>query len=183
MAQLYGKQLAKQIPSTTSGNQARLMFGAMTKSLNDAYAVLDDYASNGVVSTLLVPEYALAKWAITSDSVSAARAYLDSTNNMLQGYYADMFEDDAQLTDQLLLELQTAVSTSSVAVKTIDDLFTSSFLAELCDAIIEACGTVTAAVANAVSKVAGSFIGGTWWIWLVVAAVLVFWSRYKRGEL
>ena len=173
MSQLYGKDLSKQVPASTTGNQARLMFGAMTSALAGAYSTLADYDTGGV-----------AQWTgLDAGSVQTARDYLDSTNTMLQGYYADMPTADSAISAHQLQELQTSVSTSSVAVKTIDDLFGTGWLSELCDSIVAAAGTVSAAIANTVSKVAGSFIGGTWWLILLIVAGLVVWSRYKRGKL
>jgi len=172
MSQLYGKALANQVPGSVSGHQARTMFGAATAALAGAYETLGQYDSG------------FAEWSgLDAGSIGAARSYLDSTNAMLAGYFSDMPESSEPLSEHQLQELRTAVSSSSVAVKTIDDLFSTSWLSELCDAVIAAAGTVTASIANGVSKVAGSFVGGTWWLWLLVAGGLVFWSRYKRGKL
>ena len=179
---LYGKALAKQVPAATTGNQARAMFGLMTASLANAYGTLSSYGPS-TTTEVLAPALALAYQAIDADSVKAAQDYLDSTNAMLAGYYADMPESDDVLTAQQLQELKTAVSTSSVACKTVDDLFSTGWLEELSAAIVEAIGTVAAQVAKAVSTVAGSFIGGTWWIWILVAGVLVFYARFKEGRL
>lgn len=168
---LYGKQLAKQVPDTVSGNQARVMFGAMTRSLANAYSTLANYDSLGIAQFT----------GLDAGSVEAARHYLDTTNAMIGGYYGNMFEDDAALTDLLLQQLRASVSASSVAVKTIDDLFGTPWLSELCDAIVEAAKTVSATIANNVSKVAGSFIGGTWWLWLLVLGGVILATRYKRA--
>lgn len=172
---LVGKALANQIPSTVTGNQARLAFGAMTTSLSSAYGTLADWDSTGIAQAT----------GLDAGAVAAGRQYLDSTNAMLAKYFSDMPESDSPLNDQQLLELKTSVSGCSVAVDQIDQLFRTSWLSELCDAIIEACATVTGKVANAVSKVAGSFIAGTWWIWVIVVVVVVVVKRGKavpRGE-
>jgi len=168
---LIGKALANQVPASTTGNQARLMFGAMTSALSGAYSTLADYDSTGI-----------AQWTgLDAGSVDSARGYLDSCNGILQKYFADMPISDAQLDSHQLQELKTAVSTSSVAVSTIDELFKTSWLQELCDAIVQAAGTVTAAIANTVSKVGGSFVGGTWWIWLLLGMGLILVTRYKNA--
>jgi len=163
MSQLYGKSLANQIPDSTTGNQARLAFGGMTSALHSAYLKLGEYDPTG-----------LGDWTgIDAGSGQAAKQYLDDANGILSTYYAQMPVDDAPLSSQLLTKLKVAASTSSVAVKYIDDNFSTSFLAELADSVIEACATVVGKVANTVSKVAGSFLGGTWWIWVLVAVGVV----------
>jgi hypothetical protein len=170
---LYGKALANQIPSSVTGNQARLGFGAMTSALQGAYQTLASYDLGGI-----------GEWSgLDAGSVAAARQYLDSTNEMLQGYFADMPISDAPLSEHQLQEFKTSASTSSVAVKTIDDLFSTSWLGDLCDALIAAIGTVTSAVANAVSKVAGSFIGGTWWIWILVGLGMWGWRKWQHSAV
>jgi hypothetical protein len=170
---LYGKALANQIPDTTTGHQARLMFGAMTSALQGAYQTLASWDSTGV-----------AQWTgLDAGAVAAARQYLDGTNDMLGKYFPDMPASDATLTTQQLAELRTAASGSSVAVKEIDELFGTSWLSELVDAIIEACATVSSAIANTVAKVGGSFLGGIWWVLLLVVAVLVFVPRVRRLAL
>jgi hypothetical protein len=170
---LIGKQLAKQIPDTTTGNTARIMFGAMTSALSGAYDTLASYDLGGIAQAT----------GLDAGSVQAAHDYLDSTNQMLQGYYVDMPATDDPLGAHQLDELKTAVSTSSVAVSTVDDLFGTSWLAELSDSIVAAANTVSAAVANTISKVAGSFIGGTWWIIALGLGGLYLWHKYGGSKL
>ena len=176
---LYGKQLAKQISDSTTGNQARRMFGAMADALANAYATLDSYKWDSALQAMVVPGGA-AIYGLTPDAVTPAREYLDSTNAMIEGYYGNMFEDDAELTSALLDQLRTSVSVSSTAVKTVDDLYGTSMLSDLCDSIVDAAGTVVAKVANGVSKLAGSFIGGTWWIWALIGAGAFVWYKWVR---
>lgn len=172
MSQLYGKQLANQIPATTTGNQARLAFGAMTENLHGAYQTLADYTDAQATGS---HEVATFRAVVDADAIAAARQYLDSTNDMLGRYFPDMPATDEALSAQQLAELKAAASICSVACMTIDDLFQTSWLASLVDAVIEATATVVGKVANAVSKVAGSFLGGTWWIWGgALLLVLVF---------
>jgi hypothetical protein len=171
MSQLYGKALANQIPDSTTGNQARLAFGAMTAALAGAYAKLGEYDSTGLAEGL----------GLDAGSITTAHSYLDTTNIRLSEYYPKFAATDDLLPADLLTQLRMCVSTSSVAVQYIDENFGTSFLAELVDNVIAACATVTGKVANAISKVAGSFIGGTWWIWLLVAAGFVLVGKYKKA--
>jgi len=171
MAQLYGKALANQIPDSTTGNQARIAFGAMTATLHAAYEKLAEYDPSGI-----------GQWTgIDAGSGQAARNYLDSANDALAKYYAQMPENDQPLSSELLTKFKAAVSISSTACQYIDENFSTSFLAELADAVIEACATVVGRVANTVSKVAGSFIGGTWWIWLAGLVGFVLLTKYKKA--
>jgi len=172
MAQLYGKALANQIPDSTTGNQARLAFGAMTKALSGAYGTLDGYDSTGLAEGL----------GLDAGSITTARQYLDSSNVRLGEYFPQYPATDALLPSDLLTKFRMCVSTTSVAVQYIDENFSTSFLAELADEVIAACATVTGKVANAVSKVAGSFIGGTWWIWVLAGVGLVLVSKYKKAS-
>jgi hypothetical protein len=167
---LYGKALAKQIPDATTGHQARLMFGLMASALGGAYVTLGNWDSTGLAQAT----------GLDAGAVAAARQYLDSTNGMLTEYYDMMPESDEQLTADQLTRLRVAASTSSVAVREIDLLFGSSWLAELVDALIEACGTVSAAIANTVAKAAGSFIGGFWWA--IVIGLGALWAWHKWGH-
>lgn len=171
MAQLYGKALANQIPDGTNGNQARMAIGAMTNVLAEAYAKLAEYDGTG-----------FASWSgLDAGSVQAARQYLDGANDALQKYFPQMPVSDDKLSAELVTKLRVAVSVSSTAAQYIDENFSTSFLAEMADAVIEACANVAGKVANAVSKVAGSFVGGTWWIWALLAVGLVFATKYKRA--
>lgn len=135
---LYGKALANTIPATTTGYQARSMFGKMTKQLGNAYATLANYDPSGIAQ----------KSGIDAGSVKAARQYLDSTNDMLGKYYAQMPESNEPLTADQLQKLKTSVSGASVAVKTVDDLFGTPFWRELAGDITEAAKTVTKAIAS-----------------------------------
>lgn len=179
MAALYGKALAKQVPDSTTGNQARTMFGAMADSLSNAYATLSSYHWDSGLQAMLIPGGA-AIYGLTPDAVTPAREYLDSVNTEIQGYYANTFEDDAQLTPLLLDQLRTSVSAASTAVKQIDDLYGTSMLSDLADSIVEAAGTVSAAIASAVAKVAGSFLGGMWWLIALGIGVLLVWRKWGR---
>jgi hypothetical protein len=181
--ELFGKQLANQVPDTTTGNQARAMFGAMADSLSNAYATLNSYQWDSRLQAMVLTAAATVAapiYGLTPDTVAPAKEYLDSTNTMIQGYYANTFEDDATLTTDLLQQLRTSVSATSAAVKTVDDLYSTSWASELADNIVEAAGTVSAKIANAVAKVAGSFLGGMWWLIAIVIIVLVVWHKWGR---
>jgi hypothetical protein len=168
MGALVGKALAKQIPDNATGNQARLMFGLLTRSLASAYGTLAEYDSSGIAQAT----------GLDAGSVRAAREYLDSTNSMLGDYFPDMPTSDQVLTAQQLAELRTAVSGASVAAQQIDQLFGTSWLEELADAIIEAAGTISAKVAAATAKVLGSTIGALWWLIVLGLAGLYAWHRW-----
>jgi hypothetical protein len=137
---LSGKALANTIPATVTGYQARSMFGIMTQKLQGAYATLKAYDPTGLAKASR----------IDAGSIDAARQYLDSTNSMLGKYYAQMPNTGDKLTADQLKKLKVAVSTSSVAVKTVDDLFGTGFWRELGGEIVEAAKTVAKAVNNAV---------------------------------
>ena len=139
-ADLYGKALANEIPATTTGYQARSIFGKLTAKLSTAYQVLRDYDPSGIAKASK----------IDAGSIDAARSYLDSTNTMLAKYYKQMPESDAVLTADQLKKLKVAVSTSSVAVKTVDDLFGTSFWKELG-------GEILTAGKNIINKTASAF--------------------------
>lgn len=173
MSQLYGKALANQIPDGTNGHQARVAIGAMTATLAAAYDKLAEYDGTGFASAT----------GIDAGSVAAARQYLDGANEALAKYFPQMPASDDKLSAELLTKLRVCVSVASTAAQYIDENFSTSFLGELADAVIAACATVAGEVANAVSKVAGSFIGGTWWIWALLAVGLVLVTRYKRRPL
>jgi hypothetical protein len=164
---LYGKALAKQIPDSVTGHQARTMFGAMTSNLESAYITLANWDSTGIAQST----------GLDAGAVAEAKQYLDGTNEMLGKYYPQMPASSDPVPAEQLAQLRTAVSTCSVAIKTIDDLFGTSWLSELVDSLIEAIGTVTAAVANTVAKVAGSFLGGVWW--LIPPALFVLWLWHR----
>lgn len=142
---LSGKALANTIPDTTTGYQARAMFGIMTQKLAGAYDTLRAYDPTGLAKATK----------IDAGSIDAARQYLDSTNTMLAKYYAQMPNSGDKLTADQLKKLKVAVSTSSVAVKTVDDLFGTSFWRELGGEIVEAAKTVAAKVNATIGFSAG----------------------------
>lgn len=189
---LYGKALARQLPSSTTGNQARLAFGAMTAALNKAYAKLDEYDAGllgtaasvapGIFGTILSAIHGAGVVA-DANSVSTARGYLDDINGILNKYFPDMPVSDAVLTEQQFAELSASVSTCSVAVKTVDDLFSTSFLEELCDAILAAVPTVAGAIANAASKALGSTLGSLWWVIALGLGGFFAWRKWGKKVL
>jgi hypothetical protein len=158
---LYGKALSAQVSPTTTGNQARNMFGKMTASLGNAYATLKNYDPKGIAQ----------KSGIDAGSVKAAKDYLDNTNAMLAKYYKQMPATDQVLTADQLNKLKVAVSTSSVAVKTVDDMFGTSWGSELFGEITKAGKMIIAKVADTVglSKTSAIIaVGG-----IAAAAVLI----------
>jgi hypothetical protein len=169
---LYGRALANIIPRSTTGYQARGIFGKLTTSLNNAYRTLDAYNSTGSIA-IVMPALAALKFVITKEAVSAAKAYLDSTNTMLQKYYQQMPESHSILTDLQYQQLQTSVSGTSAAVHEIDDMFSTPWGAELAYDLATAAGTVTAWLATTTAKVAGNalgeFFGKAWWVVLLGA--------------
>lgn len=127
-APLTGKALANTVTANTTGNQARAMFGQMTKALSNAYATLKNYDSGSVAE----------RSGIDAGSVKAARQYLDSTNAMLGKYYPNMPATNDKLTATQLSQLKLCVSSASTAAKTIDDLFSTSWASELTAEIVNA---------------------------------------------
>ena len=120
-APLTGKALANTIPDTTTGYQARSMFGNMTKALSNAYVTLQNYDPSGFA----------AATKLDAGSIKAARDYLDSTNKTLAKYYPKMPESNNALTAEQLKQLKLCVSTASTAAKTVDDMFSTSWFSEL----------------------------------------------------
>ena len=127
-APLTGKALANTVTANTTGNQARAMFGQMTKALSNAYATLKNYDSSSIAE----------RSGIDAGSVKAARQYLDSTNTMLGKYYPNMPATNDKLTATQLSQLKLCVSSASTAAKTVDDLFSTSWAAELTTEIANA---------------------------------------------
>jgi hypothetical protein len=158
---LYGKALSATVSPTTTGNQARSMFGKMTASLSNAYATLKNYDPKGIAQ----------KSGIDAGSVKAAKDYLDNTNSMLAKYYKQMPATEQALTPDQLNKLKVAVSTSSVAVKTVDDMFGTSWGSELFGEITKAGKMIIAKAADTVglSKTSAIIaVGG-----IAAAAVLI----------
>ncbi len=140
-APLTGKALANTIPSTVTGHQARQMFGKMTQALQGAYVTLQNYDASGIAQTTK----------IDAGSIKAARSYLDSTNTMLGKYFPNMPASNNPLTAEQLKQLKLCVSSASTAVKTVDDMFSTTWLAELFAEIQDA--------AKGIVKKAGDTLG------------------------
>ena len=197
---LIGKQLSKQIPASTTGNQAIAIFGILQASLESATQTLDAHndpsnATKAIARTSLFGGLwtsldTLFIGASDGGSVAAAQDYLNSTASMLSTYLADMPQSDAQLSEHQLDELRAAVSMTSVCVFQIDSLFSTSWASDLSDSIVEAIKSIPAAVASAVASVAGivgkgmgSFIGGTWYIWVALGVGAYFYFRHKVRQV
>jgi hypothetical protein len=160
-AALVGKELSKTISAKTTGYQARNMFGLMTRQLSNAYGTLRSYDPTGLAKATR----------IDAGSIDAARKYLDSTNAMLSKYYAQMPESAAVLTSDQLAKLKTAVSTSSVAVKTVDDLFGTSFWKEFGAEIVQAAKTVASKVSTGIGFSAGMIAAGAVGVGFLILAI------------
>ncbi len=158
---LSGKALANTIPATTTGYQARNMFGLMTQKLAGAYTTLRNYDPTGIAKATK----------IDAGSIDAAREYLDSTNTMLAKYYAQMPESNNALTSDQLNKLKVAVSTSSVAVKTVDDLFGTSFWKELGTEIAAAAKTVVGKINAGIGFSAGMIAAGAVGVGFLILAI------------
>ena len=144
-APLSGKALANTIPAETTGYGARKMFGEMTQTLANAYSTLQSYDPNGTAQ----------RSGLDAGSVKAARDYLDSTNTMLAKYYKQMPESPERLTADQLKKLKVAVSTSSTAVKTVNDLFGTTWAMELTKEIGKAAVEVPKAVIHGAAEAVG----------------------------
>lgn len=142
---LYGKALANTIPATTTGYGARKMFGEMVQALKNAYGTLQTYDPNKTAQ----------RSGLDAGSVKKAREYLDSTNATLAKYYKDMPESSAKLTAQQLKELKASASISSAAVKTVNDLFGTSWAMELTREIGKAAVAVPKAVIHGAAEAIG----------------------------
>jgi hypothetical protein len=157
----YGKALSAKIPASTTGYQARAMFGQMTGWLSKAYATLKNYDPSGIA----------AASRIDAGSIKAAREYLDSTNQMLAKYYAQMPATNDALTADQLNKLKVAVSTSSVAVKTVDDLFGTSFWKELGTEIVQAGKEIVSKVNTGIGFSAGMIAAGAVGVGFLILAI------------
>lgn len=142
---LSGKALAKTIPAETTGYGARKMFGEMTRALSNAYSTLQSYDPSAIAQ----------RSGLDAGSVKAARDYLDSTNAMLGKYYAQMPESSDRLTTDQLTKLKTAVSTSSTAIKTVNDLFGTSWAMELTREIAKAAVAVPKQILHGAAEAVG----------------------------
>ena len=142
---LSGKALAASIPATTTGYGARKMFGEMTQALGNAYGTLKNYDPNGIAQ----------KSGIDAGSVKAAKDYLDSTNTMLAKYYKQMPASSDPLTADQLKKLKVAASTSSVAIKTVNDLFGTSWAMELSMEIAKAAVDVPKQILHGAAEAVG----------------------------
>lgn len=158
---LSGKALANTIPATTTGYQARSMFGVMSQKLSGAYDTLKAYDPTGIAKATR----------IDAGSIDAARQYLDSTNTMLAKYYKQMPESFEVLTADQLKKLKVAVSTSSVAVKTVDDLFGTSFWKELGTEIAAAAKTVIKKINEGIGFSAGMIAAGAVGVGFLILAI------------
>lgn len=144
-APLSGKALANTIPAETTGYGARKMFGEMTQALANAYSTLQNYDPNKTAQ----------RTGLDAGSVKAARDYLDSTNTMLAKYYKQMPESSDKLTADQLKKLKVAVSTSSTAVKTVNDLFGTSWAMELTKEIGKAAVEVPKQILHGAAEAVG----------------------------
>ena len=176
---LYGKALADQVPGSVTGNRARIAFGKMTASLHDAYLTLQKYDATGVARTT----------GLDAGSVDTARQYLNDANDALQKYFLQMPASDSPLTSDQLTKFKAAVSISSTAVKTIDDLFNTSFLSELFtnigQSIVAVSRKVVGKVGEGAADIVWSFLKQTWWIFLIAggawAGVVYLQGRTMRA--
>jgi len=157
----YGKALSAKVPTNTTGYQARAMFGQMTAWLAKSYATLQNYDPSGFA----------AATRIDAGSIKAARDYLDSTNTMLAKYYAQMPASNDVLTADQLNKLKVAVSTSSVAVKTVDDLFGTSFWKELGTEIVAAGKEIVSKVNTGIGFSAGMIAAGAVGVGFLILAI------------
>ena len=169
---LYGDALARQIPEGTTAYTARAMYAAAARALTAAAVAVEAWDMTGWAGTL----------GLDAGAQDQARQYLASTAELVVGYASQIpLEGDLPLTDEQVEDLRISVSQSSIACRTIDELFGSSYLSELADAIIDAAGTVPAKIANTVAKVAGSAIGELWWVIALVVVVAVGLPILLRG--
>ena len=196
MGALYGKALAKTIPGSTTGNQALAMFAALRAAIASANGVLANYGasdtttaavSSGLDALPFVGGVAGSLFGGLAETAggprAAAQAYLSDTAATLDKYQPNFVANDTQIAAAQLVQLRVCVSTTSVAVKYVDDNFSTGFLAELADSLLDAADTVGAAVAKTVSHVVGSFFGATWWIWVVAGvAIVVYYSALAKGR-
>lgn len=167
MAGLYGKALAKTIPASTTGTQAQAIFGAQRTSIAHAQATLSAYSSGFSIGQ--------------GDAIAASQQYLGDITQMLDRYEPGFTNTEQPISDLQLVQLRACVSTASVMCRFIDENFATSYLQELSDAIVEILATFAARAAKAGADVFGSFVGGSWWIWVATGLGIVFYFALKKG--
>lgn len=168
MAGLYGKALARTIPASTTGVQAQAIFAAQHTAIARAQATLSAYASGFSIGQ--------------GDAVATAQQYLSDIAQMLDRYEPGFVATEQPITDLQLVQLRACVSTASVMCRFIDDNFSTAYLQELSDSIVGILATAAAKAAKAGADVFGSFIGGSWWIWLATGVALLGYYVLKGRQ-
>lgn len=167
MAGLQGKALARTIPASTTGTQALAIFAAQRSAVVKAQATLSSYASGFSIGQ--------------GDAVAMAQVYVSDIVQMLDKYEPEFTSTEQPISADQLVKLRACVSTASVMCRFVDDNFSTSYLQELSDEIVAILATIAAKAAQAAANVAGSFIGGSWWIWLVTGGLVIGYFWLKRG--
>lgn len=168
---LIGKALANQIPESTTGKQAAAVCRGMLAALGRAYGVVDAYDPSGLAQAS----------GLDAGSVEAAKMYLDGQREYVDRVLSDCPTSDNPIASTLLARVRAAASGSSTACKYVDDNFQTSFAAELSAEVVAVTGTIVGKIGDAVSTVAGSFIGSTWWVWILVGLALLGWRKLQKG--
>jgi hypothetical protein len=192
---LIGKALSKQIPASTTGNQALALVQICQQALTDAGGTLDAVNAPSLASSTASASFFGGLWtsvdalftgASDGGSVAAAGDYLTSTRGIVQSYAGNFAGDDLPISSDALDQLRTIVSTTSVCAYQIDNLFSTTWADDLSAAVVDAIEAIPATVAAAVSSVAGivskglgSAIGGTWWLWLALGIGAYLYLRRK----
>jgi len=183
---LYGQNLSAQVPDGCTWSQGTDVCAACEAAAQSSYSVFSDWqnaqnhgladaARMAFLNSLDASQTAQLKSQL--DDALAATLALDQ---LIQQQGQDTGWDEAMPADYVA-KLRGVVANMSSMMATIDSWFSVSLTGALSDAIVSTVGGISGTVANAISKVAGNFIGGTWWVWLIVAGVVVLYVKGKKA--
>ncbi len=181
---LYGQDLSKYIPPDCTWSQGTDICLALETAARKSYDVFSTWSNLSNHGALDAARMALLN-SLDASQTAALKGQLDdayaavlATDTLIQEQAAQNGWD-APMPPDYVGKLRAVVEVSSGMQKTIDDWFSVSIGGALSDSIVSTVGGVSATVGNAVSKLAGSFIGATWWVWLLVGAGVVLYLKTK----
>jgi hypothetical protein len=185
---LYGASLSKYVPDGCTWGQGTDVCAACEDAAKASYSVFSDWAN--------AKNHGLADAARMAFLNGLDSGQTDQLKSQLDDAYAATLALDQLIQEQgqagswddpmpadYVAKLHGVVANMSSMMSTIDAWFSVSLTGALSDSIIATVGGISGTVANAVSKVAGSFIGGTWWIWLLVGAAFVVSPKLRKVVL
>lgn len=179
---LYGENLAKTLPASPTLDDLRQVMLADHDALvavEANFSAWDDFKANGAVDAV---NLSLLQ-AIDPASVDSVRAIWSQQFGSMALITAGIDASDDPPSDDLVSLCRDHLSNDSDFIHTVDSIFHTSVGTQLADATVSEVGDLSAKVANAVSKVAGNFLGGVWWIVALALGALVLWHKYGTKVL